>query len=380
MDPSKFTAPSVGIVRRTPGAFGYYAFFPKLMPRTLRLQQKTVLRLSEADAALGRLAGAGRLLPNPHILVNSYIVREAVASSSIEGTQASISDVFDAQVSGEARGDVGEVRNYVLALNRGLELLPNLPVSLRLVREIHKTLMQGVRVQERTPGEFRKTQNWIGSPTGTIGDALFVPPPPDEMEAALGDWERSANAKLAMPPLIRCALLHYQFETIHPFLDGNGRLGRLLIVFFLVEQGRLPAPLLYLSSFFEQNRQAYYDALQAVRERGRYQEWLQYFLHAVDVQAKDALDRAEKLSDLRERYRIDLARKTRSRALAVVELLFETPVITARSISNRLGVSIPGAKKLIQFLEDEKVLREVPSAPSATKRWVAEEILDVIST
>lgn len=380
MDPSKFTAPSVGTVHRTPGAFGYYAFFPKKIPRTLRLQQKTVLGLSEADAALGRLAGAGRLLPNPHILVNPYVVREAVASSSIEGTQASISDVFDAQVSGEARGDVGEVRNYVLALNRGLELLPNLPLSLRLVREIHKTLMQGVRGQERTPGEFRNTQNWIGSPTGAIDDALFVPPPPDEMGLALDDWERFANAKLAMPPLIRCALLHCQFETIHPFLDGNGRLGRLLIVFFLVEQGRLPAPLLYLSSFFEQNRQAYYDALQAVRERGRYQEWLQYFLHAVEVQAKDALDRAEKLADLRERYRSDLSKKTRSRALAVVELLFETPVITARSISNRLGVSIPGAKKLIQFLEEEKVLREVPSAASTTKRWVAEEILDVIST
>jgi Fic family protein len=325
------------------------------------------------------LAGAGRLLPNPHILVNPYIVREAVASSSIEGTQASISDVFDAQASGEIRGDVGEVRNYMIALNRGLELLPTLPVSLRLIREIHKTLMQGVRGQERTPGEFRRTQNWIGSPTGAVDDALFVPPPPDEMKIALWDWERFANAKVAMPPLVRCALLHYQFETIHPFLDGNGRLGRLLIVFFLVEQGRLPAPLLYISSFFEQNRQAYYDALQAVRERGRYQEWLRFFLRAVEVQAKDALDRAERLADLRERYRSELSSKTRSRALVVVEILFESPVITARSISSRLNVSIPGAKKLIQFLEEEKVVRELPSGPSKTKRWVAQEILDVIS-
>jgi Fic family protein len=379
MDPRKFVASSVGAVRRTPGAFGYYAFFPRSMPRTLRLQQKTVSRLSEADAALGRLAGAGRLLPNPHILVNPYIVREAVASSSIEGTQASISDVFDAQVSGELRGDVGEVRNYVTALNRGLELLPTLPVSLRLVKEIHKTLMQGVRGQERTPGEFRRTQNWIGSPSGTVTDALYVPPPPEEMQVALDDWERFANARLAMPPLVRCALLHYQFETIHPFLDGNGRLGRLLIVFFLVEQRRLPASLLYISSFLEQHRQEYYDALQAVRERGRYQEWLQFFLRAIEVQAKDALDRAEKLADLRERYRSDLATKTRSRAPSVVEELFETPVITARSVSTRLNVSIPGAKKLIQFLEEEKVVRELPSGPSATKRWVADEILDVIS-
>jgi Fic family protein len=379
MDPRRFVTSSVGVARKTPGAFGYYAFFPEPMPRTLRLQQRTVSLLSEADAALGRLAGAGRLLPNPHILVNPYIVREAVASSSIEGTQASISDVFDSQASGEIRGDVAEVRNCILALNRGLELLPSLPVSLRLVKEIHKTLLEGVRGQERTPGEFRRTPNWIGSPSGVINDALYVPPPPDEMQIALGDWERFANAKLAMPPLIRCALLHYQFETIHPFLDGNGRLGRLLIVFFLVEQGRLPAPLLYISSFFEQHRQDYYNALQAVRERGRYQEWLQFFIRAVEVQAKDALDRAEKLADLRERYRSDLSSKTRSRAPLVVEELFETPVVTARSISTRLGVSIPGAKKLINFLEAEKILREVPSQPSATKRWFADEILDVIS-
>jgi Fic family protein len=345
----------------------------------MALGARTVLGLSEADTALGRLAGAGRLLPNPHLFVNPYIVREAVASSRIEGTQSSISDVFDAEASGELRGDVREVLNYVRALQLGLRLLPELPLSLRLIRAVHVELMDGVRGGASTPEAFRTTQNWIGSPGDSIHDAVFVPPPPDEMKSALDDWERFAHETPLMPTLVQCALLHYQFETIHPFLDGNGRLGRLLIVFFLVEQGRLSAPLLYVSSFFERNRAEYYDRLQAVRAEGRYQEWVEFFLRGVETQARDSVSRAERLLDLRERYRATLAPKSRRRAVEAVEILFELPIVTARVIAERLGISVPGAKNLLELLEQEDIVRSTIVSSSRAKRWVAEEVLGVIA-
>jgi len=377
MDQRRFTSTRAGTVRRTVG--GYLAFFPAPVPRKLALSARTVLRLSEADAALGRLAGAGRLLPNPSLFINPYVVREAVASSRIEGTQASIGDVFDAEASGELRGDVQEVLNYIHALERGLELLPGLPLSLRLVRTIHAELMAGVRGGTSTPGELRTTQNWIGSPGDPVDDAVFVPPPPDEMRSALDDWERFAHETPLLPTLVQCALLHYQFETVHPFLDGNGRLGRLLIVFFLVEQGRLPAPLLYVSSFFERNRAEYYDRLQAVREQGRYQEWVEFFLRGVETQARDSVSRAERLMDLRERYRATLAQRSRSRAVEVVEILFQLPIVTARLVADRLGMSVQGAKNLLGAFEGENVVRSVPAGSFRAKRWVAEEVLGVIA-
>lgn len=377
MDPRRFTSSKAGAVRMAVG--GHLAYFPAPVPRRLALGARTVLGLSEADAALGRLAGAGRLLPNPHLFVNAYVVREAVASSRIEGTQSSISDVFDAEASGELPGDVREVLNYVRALEHGLQMLPELPLSLRLIRAVHAELMHGVRGGASTPGMFRTTQNWIGSPGDLIDDAIFVPPPPDEMKSALDDWERFAHQTPLMPTLVQCALLHYQFETIHPFLDGNGRLGRLLIVFFLVEQGRLPAPLLYVSSFFERNRAEYYDRLQAVREQGRYQEWVEFFLRGIETQARDSVSRAERLLDLRERYRATLAPRSRGRAVEVVEILFDLPIVTARLIADRLGMSVQGAKNLLEFLEQEGIVRSRAGGSSRAKRWVAEDVLGVIA-
>ena len=212
-----------------------------------------------------------------------YVTREALASSRIEGTQASLSEVFQAVASGGSPPDsnVREVENYIQAMETGLRLLETLPISNRVLRTIHETLLQDVRGRERRPGEFRDTPVWIGSPTDTPENATYVPPLAPEMHEALADWERFANEAPRMPMLVRCALLHYQFETIHPFLDGNGRLGRLLIVFFLMRHGRLPAPLLYLSSYLEDHRPEYYERLQAVRERGKLQEWIQFFLTAV---------------------------------------------------------------------------------------------------
>ncbi|WP_319453556.1 MULTISPECIES: Fic family protein [unclassified Mycobacterium] len=335
--------------------------------------------MSEADAALGRLAGAGRLLPDPHLLVNAYITREAVASSRIEGTQASVTEVFDAAVSGTStRADVQEVRNYILALEHGLARLAEFPISLRLIREMHEILLTGVRGQERTPGEFRQTQNWISSPDNQPRTARFVPPTVDNMWAALNDWEKCLHDKdPKLPLLVRCALMHYQFETIHPFLDGNGRIGRLFIILYLLNLGRLPTPLLYISSYFEQRKEEYYDRLQFVRERGEIEEWLNFFLAGIAGQAADAVTRAEELADLREHYRIAL-QGSRSRAIEVADLLFANPIMTVRAVQTRLDMSQPGATNLLRTLTSAGIVREIGEGPGTRHRWIADDILRVL--
>lgn len=338
------------------------------------------MKLSEADSALGRLAGSGRLLPNPHLLVNAYITREAVASSRIEGTQASVTEVFEAAVTGESpRNDIREVGNYVRSLQHGIERLEGgFPLALRLIKEMHAILMEDVRGQERTPGEFRKSQNWISSPDNRPETARFVPPPVDVLIDALSSWEQylhDPNPRL--PLLIRCALLHYQFETIHPFLDGNGRLGRLFIVLYLIDRGQLPAPLLYVSSYFEQRKGEYYDRLQFVRERGEIREWLIFFLDAIAVQAADAVVRSERLSDLRERYRLALA-GSRSRAHEIVDLLLTHPILTVRYVQNELSVSQPGANKLLHQLTDAGILQAVGEGSGVRHRWFAQDVLEVL--
>jgi Fic family protein len=338
----------------------------------------TVTLLSEADAALGRLAGAGRLLPEPHLLILPYMTREAISSSRIEGTQASLSDVFEAAAGGVASEDVAEVQNYVRALQHGLRRQADLPLSLRLLRECHEVLLTGVRGQGKTPGEFRRSQNWIGSPDARPDTAVFVPPTVDDMTAALDDWERFAHDEaVRLPLLVKCALLHYQFETIHPFLDGNGRLGRLFIVLYLVERGRLPAPLLYLSSYLEHHRSEYYDRLQAVRERGEIAEWIQFFLAGVVEQATDAFSRAEQLIDLREAYRQSV-QGSRSRANEVIDLMFTNPILTARFVAARLSVTQQGATHLLRALTRAGLLREFSSGRGVRAYWHADGVFDAL--
>ncbi len=380
MDATKFVSPEWGRAIRTepPGSFA--AFIPEHVPRELGLSADTVMLLSEADAALGRLAGSGRLLPDPHLLVNAYITREAVSSSRIEGTQASVTEVFDAAVTGETkRDDIREVRNYVTALQHGVHRMQDdgFPISLRLIREMHKILLTGVRGQDKTPGEFRTSQNWINSPDNRPETATFVPPPVHEMWQALDDWEKYLHDEAPrLPLLIRCALLHYQFETIHPFLDGNGRLGRLFIVLYLTDRGRLPGPLLYLSSYFDQRKSDYYDRLQYVRERGEITEWLQFFLDGVAVQANDAVERAEQLSDLREGYRSRL--RGGGRAHLVVDLLFANPILTVRHVMDSLNVSQPGASNLLRKLGAEGIVQEIGTGPGVRHRWVCRDVLKVL--
>ena len=380
MDADRHPDTRFGRVRRTGGKHGYLAYFPRPIPRQVPISQPNLLRMADAEAALGRLAGAGRLLPHPHLLVRPYLRREAVASARIEGTQASLLDVFDAEASGQPLGaDVEEVVNYVRAMENGLQRLETLPVSIRLIREMHAVILAGVRGRDLQPGELRTTQNWIGSAGATIDTATFVPPPPEELADLLSDLERFIHEDPQLPPLVQAALLHYQFETIHPFLDGNGRLGRLLIVFFLVVRGRLPEPLLYLSPYFEARRQAYYDALQGVRQEGDLDQWLGLFLDGVRTQAIDAITRAERLIDLRERYRGEVRAATRGIANQVAELALEQPVLNARVVEDRLGVSRPAALKALRQLDDLGILVEAAAGMRGQLRWRAHEILSVLT-
>lgn len=380
MDADRYAATIFGRPNRTPPPFGYTAYFPNAIPRAIEVSPSNQILVADAEAALGRLAGAGRLLPTPHLLVQPYLRREAVSSARIEGTQASLADVFEAEARDEPPGpDVEEVVNYVVAMEHGLERLSSLPFSTRLIREIHAQVLAGVRGRERQPGEIRTTQNWIGSAGATLENATFVPPPPDALEPLLTDLERFVHEQPALPPLIEAALVHYQFETLHPFLDGNGRLGRLLIVFFLVLRERLPEPLLYISPYFEAHRTEYYDALQGVRERGDLDSWLAFFLTGIRQQATDAVVRAERLLDLREEYRNTVRGVTRGTANQLAELIFLQPIVTSRLVENRLHVTRVSALAAMRQLIDLGVLTAVEDGPRGQLRCRAGEVLSVLS-
>jgi Fic family protein len=358
----EFQNSTSGRVRRVQGS--YYAFFPNPLPPKVEWTAPFVQALSRADRALGELSARGSALPNPYLLVRPFIRREAVLSSRIEGTRANLTDVYTyeaVQLSFFAAGqDVREVHNYVLALDYGIERLHELPVSLRLIRELHERLMAGVRGQEWQPGEFRRSQNWIGPPGSTLQTAVFIPPPVAEMNDALGDLEKFIHQATDLPPLVRLGLIHYQFEAIHPFLDGNGRIGRLLLVLLLADWKLLAQPLLYLSAYFEQHRQAYYDLLLGVSQRGQWVEWLTFFLDGIHSQAVDAVTRVQRLQELRLSYRQEMARKTRSTAvLEVVDLLFARPVITVNQAVQELGLTYAAANRHIGFLVEQGLLEEI---------------------
>jgi Fic family protein len=379
MDLRSYPPTPFGSARRTRGRHGYVAYFPEPIPRAIELRPSTIGLLADAEAALGRLAGVGSLLPNPHLLSRPYILREAVSSTRIEGTRASMADVFELEAGGgRPDADLEEVLGYVDALAWGLEQT-DLPLSTRLMREMHGRLMAGARGRDRMPGELRTSQNWIGAPGSTIDTARFVPPPPEAVPELLADWESFAHEDGEMPLLVRNALLHYQLETIHPFLDGNGRIGRLLIVFLLVMRERLPAPLLDISSYFEHHRDAYYSALRNVSEKGDAAGWIETFLHAVQVQASEAVSRARRLVELRERYRQRAARLSSHNAIALVDLVCESPILTPRLVTERLDVTRPTAGSLLRRLEAEGLLTRGRAGERGQQRFVAQEILDALA-
>jgi Fic family protein len=379
MDRRQFTKDAPGLLISTAG--GGVAFVPAQLLPTFAISPAAVRLLDQASNALGMLSGVGSLLPNPHLLISPYLRREAVLSSRIEGTQSTIADVYAAEA-GQTQlfrdaADVAEVQNYVRAHELGLRRLSDLPLSLRLIREMHEQLMRDVRGADQTPGQFRRSQNFIAPPGTSIADAIYVPPPPSEMKQGLADLERFLHDR-TLPPLVQAALVHYQFEAIHPFRDGNGRVGRLLVSIFLCERGLLPRPLLYLSAYFERTRADYYDLLLRVSTHGDRDSWVRYFLEGVRAQATEAVEDARRLLALRERYRDSLiASKARPAAVQLLDRLFINPYITAKKTAEWLGVSDPTARAAIADLLSQDILIEV-SGRKWGKLFLAAELLTAL--
>ena len=383
MKPKAFRdSPAGRFVRSVEGE--YWAFVPDPLPPRLAWTPGLVAALSAADRALGELSGLARSIPNPHLLMIPFVRREAVLSSRIEGTQASLSDLYAYEAAQlplfEQSPDVREVYNYVQALEYGLERLRTFPLSLRLIREIHEHLMTSVRGEHQTPGEFRRSQNWIGPPGCTLNDATYVPPPVSEMLEALDKFERFLHAPTPLPPLVRLGLIHYQFEAIHPFLDGNGRVGRLLVTLLLCTWNLLPEPLLYLSAYFAMHQQTYYDLLLSVSQQGSWESWVTFFLNGISSQARDAVARAQRMQNLREDYRAQFqTARAAARLLQVVDLLFARPLLTVRQVEETLGVSTPTAQGYINRLEDAGILREI-TGQARNRVYQADKVLEVIES
>ena len=315
-----------------------------------------------------------------HTLIQAFARREAVLSSRIEGTHTQLDDLFVAEVKGHRATDdqdLREVQNYVIAMERGAISLKNRPIAVRLILEIHELLMDGVRGGDKTPGEFRKVQNFIGKTGDTIETAKYVPPPPEELNDLLSNWERFANEHGTWPDLIQCAILHEQFEAIHPFQDGNGRVGRLLITLFLIDRKRLPLPLLYLSGFIEAHRRDYYDTLQAVRTDGDWASWIRFFLVGVSETSHQVVRQAQHLDAIRRQYRDML--KGQHRARALLDELFANPYVTASRAANRLNVTTPTAQKSIELLRRLNILEEA-TGKAWGRIYVARPILRAIET
>lgn len=360
MRPDAFTSTERGRVRKTPE--GYWAFVPAAAPRRLSLSDEVVKLLDEATGAVHRLGGVGRLIPNPHLLIGPHLRLEAVLSSRIEGTKTDVGQLlrFEAgQVpSADAADDATEVTNYIVAMEHGLtRVRDGFPISVRLFREMHELLLQGARGEHRRPGELRKSPVWLGG--ATLDDAVFVPPPPDDMRDALSDLEKFLHES-DLPLLVQLAIAHYQFEVIHPFLDGNGRIGRLMIPLMLVLRDALPQPLLYLSAFFEQHRSEYYDHLLITSQRGDLMPWIAFFLRGVRQQARDSEERTVRLVELQHQLRNQLLDEGRPNSvIRLAEQLFAAPVVTAARVEAMIDVTRPTAQAAIDALVERGDLTEI---------------------
>ncbi len=382
MKRSDLTNSAFGHLVSTTG--GQMAFMPNNLPPQVEWNSELISTLSDADQAIGQLHGAGLNLPNPDLLITPFVRREAEMSSRIEGTQANIEQLYlfeiEQRTAESKMPDVREVANYAHALEYGLKRTLELPVCLRLLRELHEVLLKDVRGEQKAPGKFRTVQNWIGSGGCTIQQAAYVPPPPEQMEAALDAFEKFINAPLdRLPVLIWLAMVHYQFEAIHPFLDGNGRIGRLLITMLLCTKGLLDKPLLYLSAYFERHRQEYYERLLQVSLRGQWAEWFLFFLRGIVEQSKDSFEKARQLMELQQQYHeaIHLAKKSPVQ-MRLVDLLIERPVITTVFVTRRLNVTYPAAKNNIAKLIKAGILKETSGA-KRNRIYIAEKVLEIIN-
>lgn len=365
---------------------GFNTFVPAKLPPNPPIQYDAEMQslLSLADRKLGRLDGITQILPNPELFVAMYVRKEAVLSSQIEGTQASFADVLSAeynQLEDQRRDDIGEVSNYVRAMNWGLNELKNFPLSLRLIRNIHKELLQNTRGSHRNPGEFRKSQNWIGPAGCTLSNATFVPPSVPDMMQALGDLELFLYEDDGLPALIKIALIHAQFETIHPFLDGNGRMGRLLITFWLCHQEILTKPLLYLSYYFKQNRTEYYDRLMDVRKKGDWEAWIKFFLRGVAEVADESTSSAKAILKLKEDCSTQLYAKdgNNSNYQRLLDVLFEKPFVQRNDVINILGVSNPTAGSIIDVFCELGILIDLTPKKSRNKLYAFAKYIEILN-
>lgn len=339
----------------------YFAFVPHPLPPTLEWTTSVVNALSRADFLLGKLAREGSKLPNPHLLMRPFITREAVLSSKIEGTHTTIGQLL-AHSAGipvkQDPGDLQEVQNYITALDYGIERLKTFPLSTRLIKEVHEHLMQGVRGSHATPGEFRRSQNWIGPAGCTLNTAKYVPPPVDYLMECIGELEKFLHNR-QLPPLAHIALCHYQFEAIHPFLDGNGRIGRLLIILMMIDRQILPSPLLYLSAFFEATRDEYYDHLYLLTTKGSWSDWLIYFANGVAIQSEDVLSRAERINALLENWKFMVVPQSSQLLMKMIDQLAVNPYVTLKSMMNQFDIAYSTAQRNVQRLVSENILQQV---------------------
>lgn len=386
MRSADFTPDSPGKLVTAPDYPGgdYLAFVPNPLPPALTLDVPTVNRLAEANRALGELNGIGQMLPNPHLLIGPFVRREAVLSSRIEGTVTTLQQLLLLEAAPSSQlppPDAQEVANYVRAMEHGLARLDTLPVCLRLIREIHAKLLRGVRGEVNKPGQFREIQNFIGRRTGRrprLAEAIYVPPPVAEMRPALHDFENFLHRPNDIPFLIQLALIHYQFEAIHPFEDGNGRVGRLLIILLLCERNYLSRPLLYLSDFLERHRREYMECLLRVSQEGAWTDWINFFLEGVAEQSRDAVRRSRQLLALWQSYR-DRMQTARASALTLqlIDLLFAAPAVAAPYVQQQLGISQAGARSAIERLQQAGILQEA-TGQRRNRIYMAPEVFAIL--
>ncbi len=364
---------------------GYRAFIPKPLPPKPPIQYDEELQflLSKADRALAKLDGVTTVLPNPDLFIAMYVKKEALLSSQIEGTQASLEGVLEFEANLTPKEDAQEIKevvNYVKALNYGIERLRKLPMSLRLIKEIHRILIEGTRGTCRNPGEFRKTQNWIGPPGVALSEALFIPPPPDMVMPTMGELEKFIHAGGNIPPLVKISLIHAQFETIHPFLDGNGRIGRLLITFYLFWEGILEKPLLYLSFHLKKHRSEYYDLLMKVRLKEAWGDWIRFFLKGVSETSEEAINTARDIIELKGNLINKLHENSISSVYAVglVDLLFNAPLVGVTDVTGKLNISKQTANKLMKRFEKMNILKET-TGKQRYKKYIFKDYVEIIA-
>lgn len=367
------------LVNNLSGDAAYKSFKPSALPPKLNIDNDMLKKLVEANRDLIRLDTAAKLIPGSELFISMYVRKEALISSQIEGIQCTLDDVLDPKLDTNANLDVADVVNYVKACSYAIERLEKLPLCKRLFREIHGQLLSGVRGQEKNPGEFRRSQNWIGAANCSLKEARFIPPNVDDMNQAMDELELYMNESDDYDPLIRISLIHYQFETIHPFLDGNGRVGRLLILLYLMQQGLISKPIIYISYFLKKNQIEYYDRISEVRRSGNYEQWISFFLEAVSAAAKDSLDTVEKLNALHEQNVKKLPKTSRSNdnVRKLFDYIEQFPIIDIKKTSETFGISYNTVSSAIKKLEQIGILKQTTNA-SRNRVFSYEDYLHIL--